>query len=220
MSVQLYQIYWRDDQLPNLFPFAIPYKNEGLTPFFENSVIAELVPRETAYKIGVASWQLRQKIGGGIPMKQHFTEDVMNWDYEVLSLGRKQEPKTMLFRLNEWHKGSVEVLAKIFQKLGINSLQEPKDPIYQNHFIARTDIYQDYVKELLIPAMNLMVNDEEISRLVNVDSGYYKILPPYTEYAHRVNKFLGTNHVPLHAFLCERMFSIWLHGKPIKVRYV
>jgi hypothetical protein len=86
--------------------------------------------------------------------------------------------------------------------------------------MAKKQIYQDYVSELLIPAMYLMAHDEEIKPLVNVDSGYYKLQTPQEEYAKRVVQFLGTNYAPLHSFLCERLFSIWIHPKQIKVKYL
>lgn len=219
MSFQLFQIYWSEDQLPNLFPFAIPYLNEGLTPFFENDCIRKIVPTATADKIGVCSHALRQKVGGGVPMRQEFTQEILKSEYDVLCLGRKMPEHKMLFNLEQWHKGSHAILNLIFAKLGKPAPSEPKDAIYSNHFMARRQIYQDYVGELLGPAMDLMENDEEIKKLVNVDSNYYKLQPPYTEYRDRVVKFLGTNYAPLHAFLCERLFSIYISGK-YKVKYL
>jgi hypothetical protein len=220
MSFRLYQVYYKDDQLPKLYPFATPYKNEGLTKFFENSVIGELVPKCTADKVAICSHALDKKVGGGVPMRQPFTQDILETDFEVLCLGRKMPEHRMLFNLEQWHPGSRAILEKIFQKLGKQAPGEPRDAIYSNHFMAKTPIYQDYVSDLLIPAMNLMENDEEIYKLVNVDSNYYKLQPPYTEYAERVKKFLGTSYAPLHAFLCERLFSIWIRNTPIKVKYL
>lgn len=217
---ELYQIFWNDNQLPNLYPFAIPFKNEGLTVFFENEVISRLVPVSTAERIGVASHALRQKIGGGIPMREEFTEKTLERDFEVLYLGRRSPEEKMLFRLDQWHPGARAILNLVFEKLGLSHPAEPKNPIYQNHFVAKREIYQDYVGSFLIPAMNLMETDEQISKLVNVDSGYYKLKPPFGDYAQRVKKFLGTDYAPLHAFILERCFSCWINNKPIKVTYL
>lgn len=215
-----YQIYWDEGQLPNLFPFAKPYKNEGLTPFFENDVIRKLVPVSTSDKIAVCSHALRQKIGNGIPLKEPFTEDTLKRDFQVLYLGRRSPEERMIWRLDQWHPGAGAILFKIFEKLGIPRPSEPKNPIYQNHFVAERSIYQDYVGQFLIPAMDLMENDEEIHALVNVDSGYYKLKPPFGDFAKRVKHFLGTDYAPLHAFILERCFSCWINPKPIKVTYL
>jgi len=40
---EFYQIYYHDSQIEKLYPFAIPYFNETLTIFFENSVIKDVV---------------------------------------------------------------------------------------------------------------------------------------------------------------------------------
>lgn len=216
----LYQIYWKPEQLDNLFPFATPYFNEGLTVFFENEVIRNIVPLCKAEKIGVCSYALRQKMCGGVPLREPFTEKHLEKDFEVLSLCRKSPEERMIWRLDHWHPGAGDILRKIWVKLGKNEPGEPKNPIYQNHFMAKRHIYQDYVSDFLIPAMDLMVNDEEISKLVNVDSNYYKLKPPYGEFAQRVKKFLGTDYVTLHTFILERCFSCWIQTKPIKVSYL
>lgn len=216
----LRQIYWKPEQLPNLYPFAIPLLNEGLTVFFENEVIARIVPTLTEDRFGICSYALRQKIGGGVPMREEFTEKTLERDFEVLCLGRRSPEERMLFRLDHWHPGSRAILNLIFEKLGLGTPPEPKNPIYQNHFVAKREIYQDYVGSFLIPAMELMQSDYEIVKLVNVESGYYKLKPPFGEYAQRVKKFLGTDYVPLHAFILERCFSCWINNKPIKVSYL
>jgi len=43
MVIDFHQIYWHEDQKKEMFPFAKPYLNETLTPFFENKVIHDVV---------------------------------------------------------------------------------------------------------------------------------------------------------------------------------
>ncbi len=224
MATELIQIYWSNEQLLNLYPFATPYKNEILTPFFENAVIAHLVPLSTKDKIGICSPNLRQKIGGGIPLREPFTEKSIEGDYEVLSLCRRQPDMKMLWRLDHWHPGSLAILLKIWHKIGKSAPNEPKNPIFQNHFIAKTSIYQDYVSDFLIPAMKVMEEDEEIRNLCWQDSNYYKLKLDSSQYSHewrlRVKKFLGVDYVPLHTFILERCFSCWINTRPIKITYL
>lgn len=215
----MYQIYFRDDQLGNLYDFATPHKNETLTVFFENDVIRKLIPHETGEKVGVCSWQLRQKVGGGIPMRQEFTRQVIEWDYDVLSLGREQKEHNMLALMETWHKGSREILGKIWSALGKNLCKEPKHPIYSNHFMARTNIYQEYVKDFLIPAMDVMENDPEIKSRCYEDSQYYRLIRN-PHYATRIKETLGMDYVPLHTFLLERCFSCWINDRRLNIRYL
>lgn len=154
-------------------------------------------------------------------MRKEFTEEDIESDYEVLCLGRSDQTQRMIWRLDHWHPGAAAILYRIFEKLGKQKPGEPRDPIYQNHFLAQRQIYLDYLSELLIPSMYLMQHDEEISHLVSVDSNYFKLKPPYSEFAQRCEKFFGKkDYCPLHAFICERLFSIWMTTKPIKVKYI
>jgi hypothetical protein len=218
----LYQIYFNDSQIGNLYPFAIPHFNDQLTVFFENSVIRTIVLHSEAPKIGVCSYALKQKIGHGIPMRQEFTEEVINWDYDVLSLGRKQPEHFMLAKMDNWHPGSLEILNLIFSAIGqptFENRKQPKDPIYQNHFMATSQIYKAYVTEMLIPAMTVMEHDDKIAVRCMEDSQYFK-LKTEPGYPKLIKEKLGMDYVPLHTFLCERMFSCWIHGKDIKVKYL
>lgn len=219
-EIRLYQIYFNEGQLGNLYDFATPYFNEGLTVFFENEVIKQIVPRETSDKVGVCSWQLRQKVGNGIPMRQPFTKEVLEWDYDVLSLGREQKEHSMLSMMETWHTGSRAILSKIWAAIGKSLPKEPKHPIYSNHFMARTDIYQEYVKDFLIPAMEVMENDEEIKKRCYEDSHYFKLIRDPGGYGRRIKETLGMDYIPLHTFLLERCFSCWINDKRLNVIYL
>lgn len=219
---ELYQIYFKESQLENLYPFSIPFFNSQLTVFFENSVIRTIVLRSEADKIGIASYALKQKINNGVPMRQEFTEEVINWDYDVLSFTRKMPEHFMLAKMDNWHPGSRETLNLIFKKIGQKTFegrQEPKVPIYQNHFMARREIYYEYVTECLIPAMFVMEEDEEVRKRCYEDSLYYR-LKTDPEYPKLIKKQLNMDYVPMHTFLCERMFSCWIDGKKLNIKYL
>ena len=215
----IYQIYYKPDQLGNLFDFATPYFNERLTVYFENEVIRNIIPHETSDKVGVCSWALRQKVGNGVPMRQPFTREVIEWDYDVLSLGREQKEHNMLSMMETWHPGAREILGKIWSAIGKTLPKEPKHPIYSNHFMARTDIYKEYVKDFLIPAMDVMENDPELKKRCHEDSQYYRLIRN-PHYAARIKEALGMDYVPLHTFLLERCFSCWINDRKLKIRYL
>jgi hypothetical protein len=217
--VGFYQIYWDEKQLERLFPFATPYKNDTLTPFFENSVIAHLIPCSAHTKIAVCSWNLMNKMRTNIPPYRQLTQELLESDFDVLSFTKNSPGHGMLTIADTWHPNFTDILRVIMTHLGFKLPKEVKYPIYQNAFCARTEIYQQYVKEMLIPAMEVMENDMVIRELCWMDSGYYK-LRNIPEFAQRVKQFLGTDYCPLHTFLCERFFSVWLNDKKFNVQYI
>lgn len=202
-----------------MFPFATPYKNQTLTPFFENSVIKELVPISKAEKIAVCSWKLADKMRTNIPPYRKLTEELLESDFDVLSFTKNSPGHGMLTIADTWHPNFTDILSKILFRIGFSLPKEVEYPIYQNAFCARTEVYQQYVKEMLIPAMEVMENDEHIKKLCWTDSGYYR-LRSVPEFAARVKQFLGVNYCPLHTFLCERFFSAWLEDKKLKIEYI
>lgn len=220
---ELWQIFYDESQRENLFPFAKPFFNPTLTVFFENSVIYRVVLPSKAEKIGVCSPALKWKINNGIPMKQPFTEEVINQDYDVLSLSRKQtEEHFMLAKMDNWHPGTRETLNMILSAIGLQTFEgrrEPKTPIYQNAFIAKTEIYKNFLREAMIPAMKVMEDDEEIKKRCWEDSQYYK-LKSEVNYQRMIEKKTGWSYIPCHTFILERLFSCWLTGKNLNIQFV
>lgn len=218
MTLAFYQIFWDDSQLPSLYPFAKPYRNETLTPFFENSVIAELVPRVKADKIAVCSYALRQKYRAfSVPPVGDITLERLQGDYDVFAFTKNSQAHQMLEALRYNHKDSKDILKRICEAIGVTFPGEVEKPIYQNAFCASGEVYKAYVKEALIPAMEVMEQDEQIKKECWQDSNYYSLKHPSQEYRNRVKRFLGTDYVPLHTFLLERLFSVWIHGKGLKI---
>ena len=70
--------------------------------------------------------------------------------------------------------------------------------VMQNHFIAKSYIYEDYVLNWLIPAMKLIEQIPEASKEV-----------PY-------KNFSGYTYYP---FLCERLISTYIHVNRYNLRF-
>jgi hypothetical protein len=62
------------------------------------------------------------------------------------------------------------------------------------------------VKEMLGPTMDIMKGMPELME----NSRYPKALPDH------LKKSFGINHYPYHPFLCERMFSYFVHLHKLK----
>src|SRR5688500_4255640 len=124
----------------------------------------------------------------------------------------------MLAMANAWHKDFVPTIKLLWQKLGYQMPNEAKQPIYQNHFAAKTEIYRDYVENFLSPAMELTLKDEEINSKMLQPSGYGKLCK--TADTKSVKEKLGMEDYPLCPFILERCIALYLTMKKINVTYL
>lgn len=220
---ELIQIVYDDDLMSaeerakSCFPFARIYKNETLTIFFENSVIAEQVLASKADKIAVCSWELKNKLKWNPFLQRELTQEILDSDYEVLSFTRNTNRHQMLRAADAWHNGFTEIFDKILARIGVKRTFELKIPIYQNHFSAKLHIYQDYVNRYLLPVMDLISNDKEINDMAMRDANYTKLKRGKSG---NLQKFLGIDFYPIAPFLLERLFSVYVQNHGIKVSYL
>lgn len=221
--MEFYQLYYHDAQKENMWPFALPYKNETLTIFFENEPIRKLVTETKADKIAVCSWKLKDKLHWNLakPRFTHeITEEVLNSEYDVLPFTRNSNFHEMLGAANGWHPGFKETMTRIVNGIGKNMPSEVKIPIYQNAFSAKREIYQDYVSDYLNPAMELVKNDPEIYKLATVDSHYTKLTRDDGAKSDYLMGKIGFPFYPLIPFILERLFSVYCHNKKINVTFL
>lgn len=207
-----YQIYYADEQLGKLYDFAIPYKNEILSHYFENDVIAKIVPESTADLIGVASWRLPQKRGDMFRLqdKSLTLEKILNTDFDIAVLTPRSPNHKMLQMASAWHKESWDIAFNELKKF-IKVPREVTNAIYENHFIAKREIYQEYVRSVLGPAMSYM--GERSVFFENAGYAKRKTASEQKEYKEKT----GRDDWPIAPFILERLFSIWIEGKGFKV---
>ncbi len=209
-KLKFYQIYFKEDQLSELYPFSTPYFNNTLTNYFENSVIADLVPKTDADLISVCSWRLKQKRGNGIRLNKQLTSEALNDDYDIAILTPRSPSHKPLYMASLWHgKAWIEAIKDL--KRFIRIPQEVKNSIYENHFIARGDIYKDYVLTCLLPCMEYMSS----RHVYFAPSGYAKKKSPKEVDDYR--KKTGYIDWPIAPFVLERLFSIWIDSKNFKI---
>lgn len=215
---ELHQIYYKEEQKSKLFPFAIPYYNEGLTIFFENDPIVKLVRATKADKIGVTSWKLADKMRLRVGMRGTLTREVMESEFQVLSLTKNSSRHQMLSMANIWHPYFLKAFNLLWDTLGYKAPGEVKYPIYQNHHVSRTDIYQRYVEEFLSPAMDLVISNEELHGMMMQPSNYGKL--SRNADLKSVKQKLGLSEYPLCPFVLERCYSCWLTIHRIPVNFL
>lgn len=231
MRLRFYQIYFKDEQLKELYSFATPYRNEVLTDFFENEVIAREVPKCDAEYISVCSWRLRKKRWDGMtPVILKFgkngddltEEKILSQDFDIANLRPFSGSHRMLMNAALWHGGSTHNYAWENAIEELKTLrpipEEVKTPFYENHFIARKDVYQSYVKDCLIPVMYFMSSRP----VFFADSGYAVKKERDRqgggpEAVKRYREQTGRNDWPIAPFVLERLFSIWSNDKDFKI---
>jgi hypothetical protein len=212
-SLTFYQIYYEDSQLGELYPFAKPFKNETLTPYFENSVIAQLVPQCDTDLISVCSWKLRAKridCSRQLLNRPLEYERIVNEDYDIAVLTPRSSSHKALHMAAHWHK---EAWVNAINDLRgfIKVPKEVTTAIYENHFIATRSVYAAYVADCLSPVMQYARDRSAYY----ADSGYVRRKTP--EEAARYMELTGRKDWPILPFILERLFSIWIEGQKLKI---
>lgn len=221
-TIDFIQILYAEEQRKELYPFAKPYYSVGLTPYFENGIIAGIVPVLRSDFIGVASWRLAKKRNDGyapVILKNDLTlteEKILNADADVCILTPNRINHQPLAMAANWHGqawvDAFHVFKGFLHSVGIEVPNELTHTIYENHFIARREIYHDYVKNILIPACSFVVDNP----VFMVPSGYVYKKRDAKE-IQRVQKLLNMKDWPILPFILERLFSIYIQDKGFKV---
>jgi hypothetical protein len=211
-KLAFYQIHFKDEQKTEMYDFAIPYLNQVLTPYFENSVIAEVVPKCNADFVSVCSWRLRKKRGDMFRLqdKKLTKEKILNSDFDVAILTPRSPTHNVMGMASHWHGASWDNAIKDLRNF-IKIPNVVKHAVYENHFVARGDIYRDYVNTFLLPVMDYMEGRD----VYFVDSGY--ITRKKAEEVHEYQQKSGRKDWPIAPFVLERLFSIWINDKGFKV---
>jgi hypothetical protein len=186
--------------------------------FFESEVIKNEVLQTKFDKISVCSWELKSKMKWYIGRPRELTQELLESDYEVMSFTKNTGDHRMFAAADAWHPGFMKTFDKILSVIGVRRPGEIKIPIYQNHHASKTGIYQDYVNSYLIPAMEAIKNDPEINGEAMADANYSKLkkTPPPDYFVNQI----GVPFWPMVPFLLERLFSVYVQNKQIKITHL
>lgn len=227
-TLEFYQIFYKDEQKEQLYPFAIPFRNERLTPYFENSVIAELVPKTQADFVSICSWRLKQKRASSsteIILRRAGTFElthesiIANLGFDIAILTPHNSTHKPLAMARNWH-GKAWIDAFTSLKIYLHGHHICKVPdeltntIYENHFIAKRKIYSDYVSQCLNPVLQFIKSEGGV---FDADSGYLQKKIRDQEAVSDYQKVSGRTDWPIAPFILERLFSIWIENKGFKI---
>ncbi len=216
--LKIYQVYYKPEQHAACEYAALLNKDCSL--YFENSVILELVGqgahRDAEY-FGVVSWKLRKKVVSTLGPRVRISP------FSPVALeGKLAAYRPDIIGLQEYtrhnpmklfpgiHKDLAGLFGKVMSALGHDwKSKYLEHNFYCNHFVAKSEIYERYVLEMLNPAMTVMNNMPELM----IDSGYPKSLPI------ELRMKWGIEYYPYHPFICERLFSYWVSLNKFDVKY-
>lgn len=222
-TVRIKQIYFEDSQKQFLDSGFIPLKNDVCGKYMENLVIKslwELKDYEHSDYYGVLSWRFQKKMDlSSQDIEKHMQSD--NFNSDVYNFHGEDRTKNIFLKDDAFHNGKLSVIANfVFEKQGYKDILSLKTPlIYCNYWIAKKEVFNKYVEDILIPAIDLMENDIQINKLANENSGYFEYLDreEYRPENNRTEKARGIFGVPyytFHPFICERLMSVFLALNP------
>lgn len=226
-SAKIYQVFYRQEQRPWLDSAYEHYDNsKGRSPFFENEVIKLLINsycNKGADYFGVLSWRFTAKIRlpGNKPLHSQQLFDLMERypGYDVYSFFGRHQPQNPFNPATNGHGGALLTIAQLLSdrmNLDIDMRTwQAEHLVFMNYFLARTDIYEQYVCGFLIPIM-CRLNDPEDTHLHSLvwgNSLYIESSLTKLE-RKRLQLMYGKPYYPYHAFVCERLFSLWLSLNP------
>jgi hypothetical protein len=228
-SLEFFQLWFDKKHIQHLYEFAHPFHNELVTPYFENAIIAEVVPKCNADLIGIASWQLRKK-RMSLPAYRQLqsctgtfltTEKLINSSFDVavllpMPIGH-QMLKTAALSFGEiWNTAFEDMVSFLHGQLRMSVPDEVALPVYGNHFVAQREIYKSCVSECLSPVIRYMDARRDIFLK---DSGYAitKAKNSGIDEVQRYKERSGRNDWPIAPFLLETLFSLWIEGKQLSI---
>lgn len=220
-TLDFVQILYREEQREKCYPWSQKYFNNTLTDYFENDVIARIVPTLNADYIAVCSWRLAQKRGDSIMNLNgdlSLTEEkILSNDFDIAVLTPRSPRHQALLNASRWHGEAWDKAFYVFKNLflptvGLKCPNELSRAIYENHFIARKEIYHGYVTQCLRPAIEFMGTRD----IFRADSGYVSKKRD-TEEIKNYQEKSGRQDWPIGVFILERLFSIYIEGKPYKI---
>lgn len=221
MYIELYQIAYNEETIKKVdVDNAIEFQNRASDKYLENTIISrfsEFVTDRASY-FGILSarfdekMQWKQSEGRSIAgIRPAIEKD--GYSHDVYSFFGSNTIRNVWVQADRWQPGVLEIAEIIFKQFAIErgqpigDLKKLDTPIiYQNAFVAKREIYADYVNNWLIPLINIMETNEAVKPLLFANPNY-KDAKLTEEECMRV---FGVPHYTFHSFVCERFFSTYL----------
>lgn len=152
--------------------------------------------------VGIFSWKF--------PNKTTFSEREVYYnidnEHDVYTFvhNRFKTGKEYFDYSENFHGNLLSVLEKLCSKLNIIYTDSPQYVMYSNFYVAKYEILKDYVYNYIIPSIELL--ETEFKEDAWRNSKYMNLSKA------DLLKYTGLDYYPMHSFILERMFSLYLHN--------
>jgi len=228
ISTRIRQIYFKPAQVGLLDDSWEPCENTSrVTPIFENQVIKDLYlegDHKSSDYYGVFSYKFFNKHRKqGVDIERLISQD--EYQHDVYSFFKHEQFKSSTKKntfFDPYHPNLLEIGSRVVKRLFNANIRTIKaERIYYNHWLAKSEVFDSYCKEMLLPAIDLM--NGELKELTWSNANYRarsdvdeRIMGMMTP--ERCLEVFGVPYYTHHAFVLERLPSIYfaLKGYSIK----
>jgi hypothetical protein len=226
MKIKAYQIYYDKSQHEHLLDGFDEHYNETATVFLESGIMCDLIDlnAEKCDWFGVFSWKVYEKLRGFNHnrlvklINNNSKADIIGPDDVTRHKARPPKHESLYHYKNKkknYHtdiKKTFNYLIELLQGLNIvsancNFLNVKMNQIYYNAFVAKYQIYKDFIDTMLKPSIELFNTNETLKQLSIKDAGY-PTKPP-----KRFCEHTGLINYPQIPFILERLINLYIYNK-------
>jgi len=233
MNIKVVQTLYEESHKRHLMPGTEAYFNEKATILLETGVLLDLFHKKIIKDcdwFGLISWKYEQKIKGQnlrkvLEKNEHV--QIENCDiiaphpnnYSCPPYDKRCISKHQLVSLHPGVEEPLILLVKRMKEVGIISripeeIFEDDFNIYSNYWLARTKTYISFIRDFLIPAVDIMQKDKRLNHLCCSPAAYPEFLP------ESFIKQTGFDYYPLAPFVAERLINIYAKYKKLKIAFI
>lgn len=209
-NVDIYSIKYLEDQSVEHIPYLNQNKEKPWRFEYQAFIdVSNLLDKEYT---GMLSWKFPYKTGMFKKGLLSILEAKKYNEYDFINLAPQywKTGKDYLKFSEEQHPGLLKLLKKTCEKVGLEYVENLKTISYSNFFICKTVVFQDYINNYVIPALEYMETDawEEFNKDANYKGGLSK---------EKLKKLNGMEFYNFPTFVLERLILMYLENKNLKV---
>ena len=211
METKIYSIVYDKNQIVEYEKYDNSHIKtiEQRSYLFEINPILDIVDNHniTEEYLGIFSYKFPQKTG--IFKKKLEWLLNKNPDFDVYGLCDQRLKGKYLQFSDKVHLNFLKLFIPLCKDLGLNPI-EPNFVIYSNYFICKTEIYRQFVEEIIKPAVYLL--ETKYKDLAWKDS-HYKGLSK-----DQLKLYTGLDYYPMFTFVLERLLNMYINNNKFKFK--
>lgn len=221
--IELFQIYYKDEQKQDLVDGFIPYYNKKKSIFVESECMYDIRHNnlaENASHVGVFSYKFNSKLLkpktfesickaiNSASQGDIFSPYPKSWGFKYLhSIRQLCFPNQMNMRNDAMPFLNDLADLNIFSKPLAKLWHRPNHYIWCNFWVAKKEIFIDYVDNFLNKIFELINSYDKNHVIFKIDSEY-PCTPPKDW-----QESTGFSNYPMITFILERLINIYVHDR-------